>query len=198
MLTLCPAAPTVKPAPSTVMTDAEFSAWCARQWSPGTTVDPAESDDRSGWDVDRPFVPSIPEEYEESAFSIGLAGGNCHVWDAFPDSTASERFEGRRRSTGACWRAGSGPPSKSATPCKSCDRPGSVHRRFDREFVKGWEAGSAEWGERQSALAEWAAREQEAEWRDAMEQQIAERELEDRIAAAGGFARYTLTYGDGR
>ena len=206
MSTVRPVAPCVKVAPtrsSHLMTDQQFSTWCASQWNPETEsvqvasgthqVLPSSVESKSdkndptntldGWQDATPYEPTIPEKYEHTGISIGLTGGNCSVRDAFPDDLASDRFDGER---GFCRGLIQGRKLHAeqigfgvGLEGRVCERPESIHRRFDRQFAAGWEAGAEEWRHRESVQARWLELEQSDRRWDAID-----RHIDDRIALA--------------
>jgi len=69
---LTPALLPVKSTASEVMTDAEFSAWCAGQCSPEPAIDHLRDVTKM---VDTPYIPTVAERFENSGFEIGWQAG---------------------------------------------------------------------------------------------------------------------------
>ena len=127
------------------------------------------------------FIPSVADQYHETGRSIGLDGGNCSVYDAFPNDSGTDwlagekafyagLLEGRRL---FAERAG----HAAGLNKKPCERPATIHRRFDREFRGGWESGNAE---RIGREAEMGAYFQQLDWDHAYECEMRDAELFNR------------------
>ena len=137
---------------------------------------------------------SVEAEYFEAGRSIGLTGANPDILSVFGHHTAATRSEGEQpfyrgllegRRTHA-HRIG----YVLGLGGHHCDRPATVHRRFDREFTKGWQAGADEWADREAILRE----DDQQEWALWQEHEHAEQDAEARfheaeIAEPGGCYR---------
>ena len=183
---LAPARPAVKS--SRVMSDAEFSRWCAAQ---------AANIDAPSLSLD-PYEPTFAEQCAELGRTIGLTGSTNGFFDLFPSATDADARNAGIAFTSARTAANRVHARQTGYELgvngQHCDRPESVHHRFDREFTAGWQAGADEWADRQEVLEE-DDRQDWAVWQElgcAANDPIAL--IHDvEIAEAGGWRRATRT-----
>ena len=158
MSIVCLVAARVKPPSSVVMTDAEFSAWCADHRSSEPAIDADDHIAEVVPMVDAPYIPTVADEFEETGYSIGLEGVQADVLDAFPDASARDillhaldfsegLYRGRRvhaRQVGY----------ELGVNGQFCERPDSIPKRFGLPFEIGWQAGADERADREAIMAD--------------------------------------------
>lgn len=143
---------------------------------------------------------SLEAMYHDSGYSIGCEGSRAVIDDVFAHHSVGAiaagrvaftlgNFAGLKRhaeEVGYAQGLAGGP----------CDRPASIRRLFDRDFVAGWQRGADEWADREAILREDEAQ----EWAIWFEREHAERDAEARfaeaeIAEAGGWYTAALARG---
>lgn len=117
------------------------------------------------------YIPTTAEEYFETARALAAAGEDpgwlgfraddpietrdSGLWHFAAGITAGRRERARRIGR------------ELGINGQFCERPESIHRRFDPDFIAGWQEGADEWADREAIRAEWAAEyEEECRARD--------------------------------
>ncbi len=145
-------------------------------------------------------VVSVEVEYFEAGRSIGLTGANPSFLTVFRDQSAATRSEGEMPFYRGLLEGRKAHAEQVGYALglggQHCDRPATVHRRFDRQFTAGWQAGADEWADREAILHE----DDQQEFALWQEREHAEQDAEGRfhdaeVAEAGGWYRATLTRG---
>ena len=161
---LAPARSRVKSAPSPVMTDRQFSAWCRDQVR--------DLDWSEALDLDAPYEPSVADDYQETGYGIGSTGDSPALQNVFGHHSRATRREGAQgfrlglvqgRKVHA-YRVG----HDLGIAGQADDRPATVPSRFAPEFLQGWRAGADQWADRVAIMAEWATEpETQDRWHEA-------------------------------
>lgn len=165
----------------------EADGYPGRGWDAdeGPAADPIPAGYEPGWqDEAGESAPSVEVEYEDLGYQAGLAG------DVPLFASVNPRHDGATRLRGEApfYRGLLAGRQRHAFMAGHAlglagqfrERPAAIHRRFDREFARGWQLGADAWADRKRIEAEWAA-EYEADCRARMD--------EDHNREASGYYR---------